>query len=168
MSNIGSAASYIGSKAFDDLCQAFVEQATYGHQGIYPSAISAWNSQNNKVSGTSGIQPGDLVYFDADKSNGGLGHTGIYTGSNQFISATNNGVQSNDLDKWQKGTGQQLLGYIPQGHSAQSLGAQINQNTSKLTGAPIQQKPQYDFGQEMSNFANVWNMTHQTPLASYM
>lgn len=168
MSNISSAQQYLGSQKFDDLCQAFVEQATYGHQGVYPSAIAAWNSQNNRVRGMQGIQPGDLVYFDADSSNNGFGHAGIYMGNNQFISATNNGVQQRDLDQWQKATGQQLLGYVPQGQSAQGLGAQLNTNTQKMMGKPPTPQPTYDFNEEMANFRNIWNMTHATPLASYI
>ncbi len=175
MNNISNASQYLGSSAFDDLCQAFVEQATYGHQGVYPSAISAWNSQNTKVQGSKGISPGDLVYFGADSSNNGFGHAGIYTGNNQFISATNSGVGYNDLDKWQQNTGQRLLGYIPQNQSAQSLGSNLNAQTGQIIGAngavikpnPVNKSSNFDFGTEMENFRNVWNQTHSTPLAAY-
>lgn len=201
-SSLQRASQYIGSQAFDDLCQEFVEQAAYGSTGHYASAIDAWNKQQqNAVSGTNGIQPGDLVYFAPDQSNNYYGHAGIYTGNNQFVSATNNGVQYNDLNSWQKGTGQRLLGYIPQGQSAGALGQQLNKNTGSIQGmnpqqvisqmdnhtipwddnlrarmnnmingqsTTEQQQPQYNFAQEMENFKNVWNLTHNTPLAGYM
>jgi len=102
---------------FNGWCQAFVEQAT-GSKVKYPSAIDAWNAQKDKaVPTTIGMKPGDLVYFSPNDSNEGNGHTGIYEGNNQFISATDKGVIPYDLTDWQKLTGQSILGYIPQGAS---------------------------------------------------
>lgn len=114
---LNTAAQYLGTSDYNNFCEAFVEQATQGHTGTYPSAIQAWLAQQKSaVSGTTkGIQPGDTVYFSANEGNGGYGHTGIYVGNNQFISATNNGVQTQDLSQWQSSTGQQLLGYVPSG-----------------------------------------------------
>lgn len=167
MNNVSSAESYSGSQQFKNLCQAFVEQMTYGHQGVYPTAIAAWNQQQNKaISGTDGIQPGDLVYFGADKSNGGFGHAGIYEGNGNFVSATDSGVQSNNLDQWQKGTGQKLLGYVPQGGSAQALGNQAQQATEQQQ-QPADQ-PVYNVAGEMAGFRQAWNATHQTPLQAYL
>jgi len=92
---------------FSGWCQAFVEKAQ-GSSEKYPTAYDAWTSQKNKaVQGTKGIQPGDAIYFYPN-------HTGIYMGNDQFISATDNGVESHDLNEWGKLTGQQVLGYIPQ------------------------------------------------------
>lgn len=193
---------YMGSQKFNDLCQAFVEQIAYGHQGVYPTATAAWNAQQDKaVKGIGGAQPGDLLYFhDPSQS---AGHTGIYMGkdakgNDQFTSATYGGVKTSNLNDWIGGTGQQLLGYVPQGHSAQSLGQSISQqsnnylsdaqntldsmNTGKTPwddNARAQannilraQNPQpaapHDFGQSMANFSQVWNMTHGTPLSAYM
>lgn len=138
--DILNAYNYLGSQAYDDYCQAFVEQALYGHQGVYPSAIAAWNQQQDKaVQGTQGMSPGDTVYFSPNQGNGGNGHTGIYMGNNEFISATDNGVQTNDLNNWQKMTGQQLLGYVPQGQNAQGLGAQLHMNMQSMM--PQQEGP---------------------------
>lgn len=172
MNNINAAQNYLGSQAFNDLCQAFVEQATYGHQGIYRSAVDAWNSQQHKaVPGIQGVKPGDVLYFSPNQGNGGFGHTGIYTGNNQFISATAGGVQYKNLNDWQQGTGQQLLGYIPQNQSAQGLGQTINQNTRQLKPGQLSMRPQPkqpDFQGEMNNFRQVWNQTHSAPLAPYI
>lgn len=111
---LAAARSQLGKKAYIGFCEAFVEQATRGQRGMFPSAIAAWNGQQNVARpGTNGMQPGDIVYFNADPSNQNFGHTGIYAGNNQFISATNNGIQQTDLDAWQKSTGQKLLGYVP-------------------------------------------------------
>lgn len=123
----------MGSQAFDDLCQAFVEQASYGHQGVYPTALAAWNAQQNKAvkgGNISNAQPGDLLYFQ--DPNQSAGHTGIYMGNNKMTSATYNGVKTSDLGDWLKSTGQKLLGYIPQGQGAQGLGANLNQQNNSL------------------------------------
>ena len=98
---------------FDGLCEAYAEQQKYGKTGIYPSAIAAWNNTENRVQGTSGLQPGDQIFFAPNTSNGNFGHTGIYQGNGKFTSATYNGVQTNDLNDWQKNTGQSFLGFIP-------------------------------------------------------
>lgn len=117
-----TASQYLGTQDFNNYCEAFVEQATQGHTGIYPSATQAWIAQQKQaVQGTQGIQPGDTIYFAADKSNGGYGHTGIYIGNGQFISATYNGVKTSDLSKWQQSTGQKLLGYIPSGQQGRGV-----------------------------------------------
>ena len=122
-----TASQYLGTNDFNNYCEAFVEQVTQGKTGIYPSAIQAWISQQkNAVPGTNGIQPGDTIYFSPNQSNNGYGHTGIYIGNGQFISATYNGVKTANLSSWQQSTGQQILGYIPTGQNG--AGAQIAQN----------------------------------------
>lgn len=106
----------LGNKDFIGLCERFVEQVTKGATGLFSSASSAFNGQQGQSqTDLSKMKPGDSIYFAADQSNGGNGHTGIYSGNNKFISATDNGVQENDLSQWQKSTGQKILGYIPQG-----------------------------------------------------
>lgn len=101
------------SNLFNGLCQAFVEHATLGHTGVFPTAIDAWNQQQNKaVPGLQNIKPGDPIYFSANQSNNNDGHTGIYLGDNKFISATNNGIKTNDIGKWVTDTGQSVLGYL--------------------------------------------------------
>jgi hypothetical protein len=155
MSNLDVANSYYGSQAYDDYCQKFVEQATYGHSNIYDSAIAAWNAQRqNAVAGSiNGAKPGDLVYFSPNEGNKYFGHTGIYMGNNQFISATDNGVQYQDLNKWQKSTGQSLLGYVPAGQNAQSLGANLNNNSQALTAgaSPSQADPLASYRQTLAD-----------------
>lgn len=127
--------SLIGNQAWDDLCEKFAEQAVYGHANMYPNAITAWTSQSkNGVSGLNGIQPGDLVYFSPNEGNGYNGHTGIYQGNNQFLSATDNGVQLNDIGKWVQSTGQQVLGYIP------TSNPQLKQQLSTLKGGSANQQ----------------------------
>ena len=109
------AEQHLGDQAYIGLCEQFVEKAG-GTTGQYASAIDAWDGQKNtRVDDPSlkGIQPGDKVYFAPDNSNGGYGHTGLYAGNGQFISATDNGVRQYDLGQWQKMTGQQPLGYVP-------------------------------------------------------
>ncbi len=123
--------SLIGNQAFDDLCEKFAEEAVYGHAGMFPNAITGWTQQaKHGVAGPSlqGIKPGDLVYFSPNEGNGYNGHTGIYQGNNQFLSATDNGVQLNDLGAWTKSTGQQILGYVP------TSNPQLKQQLSTLHG----------------------------------
>ena len=55
----------------------------------------------------------DLVYFSPNASNEGYGHTGVYSGNGQMISATDNGVKQSNLGDWLKQTGQKILGYVP-------------------------------------------------------
>lgn len=105
---VKNASQYLGQPLDQGDCQAFVEQMTKGRTGIYPTAIDAWNSQNKQaIRGLEGIRPGDAIYFTPN-------HTGIYAGNNQFISATDNGVEINNVNDWSQKTGQGILGYIPQ------------------------------------------------------
>lgn len=152
---LNTAAQYLGTNDFNNFCEAFVEQATQGHTGVYPSAIQAWMAQrNNAVVGTQGIQPGDTVYFSADKSNGGYGHTGIYIGNNQFISATYNGVKTADLSQWQKSTGQKLLGYVPSGQAGRGVAQFAMQNGKMLQGQmqEASQTPDQLMAQKLQQF----------------
>jgi hypothetical protein len=112
--------SQIGDQTDNGKCQAWVEKETYGKTGIFPSAASAWNSYidtGQAHSGDKGVQPGDILYFGPDKSNGGFGHTGIVSNVNpdggvNFVSATYNGVEESTLSDWQKSTGQKYLGFV--------------------------------------------------------
>jgi len=111
---VDEAKQFEGDQSFNGKCERFVEQISTGSHGKYPSAINAWNDlSKNARKGIADTKPGDLVYFSADNSNDQNGHTGIYLGNNQFISATDTGVKPYDLDDWQQRTGQQLLGFIP-------------------------------------------------------
>lgn len=99
---------------FNGLCEAYAEQQLTGHQGIYPSAIAAYQDQAQKGNintSSDNIPKGAQVFFNADNSNGGFGHTGISNGDGTFTSATYNGVKTFNLSDWEKDTGQQYLGY---------------------------------------------------------
>ncbi len=133
------ARQYLGTSKFIGYCQSFVRQVTGGKTNG-ASAIAAWNNAPQKVQGTQGMQPGDLVYFNADKSNQGFGHTGIFAGNNQFISATDNGIRQTDLGSWMKATGQKLLGYVPAVERALGLGGQ--QGSQQTQSNPIPPTPQ--------------------------
>lgn len=115
--DVAQAKADLGDQKFDGYCQTFVEKMTKSPI-MGGSASQAWNNyskQGQATPGVQGMQPGDLIYFAPDNSNHGYGHAGIYQGNNQFVSATYKGVRSNDLTDWQKKTGQQILGYVPQG-----------------------------------------------------
>jgi hypothetical protein len=141
---LNTASQYLGTKDFNNFCEAFVEQA-----------IQAWIAQQkNSVQGTQGIQPGDTVYFAADKSNGGYGHTGIYIGNNQFISATYNGVKTANLSQWQQSTGQKLLGYVPSGQSGRGV-AQFAMSNGKMLNSQMteaSQTPDMQMQQKLQDF----------------
>lgn len=125
--------SLIGSQAYDDMCEEFVEQAQ-GSSQKYANAITAWtNQQNNAVQGLGGVQPGDTIYFSPNEGNGYNGHTGIYMGNNQFLSATDYGVATNDINNWSNSTGQQILGYIPQNNP--QLASQLSQLPANDAGS---------------------------------
>lgn len=110
------AAQDVGDQAFNALCQKFVEEATYGRSGLFPSAYAAYRAQQKAArTDYQNIKPGDLLYFAPDASNGYSGHTGIYTGNGQMVSATYGGVKQSNVSQWLQGTGQQILGYIPVG-----------------------------------------------------
>lgn len=174
---------YLGSQAFDDMCEKFVEQAMFGRTGMYPSAIAAWNAQAHKaIAGINGAQPGDQVFFSPNAGNGYYGHTGIYMGNNQILAATDQGVKQTDLNQWQRYTGQKLLGYVPRGQAGnmQQLGQQItegptNPNTPNgmlqqhpLLQQPQPQQPPMSSPDSMATFVNAWNSTHHTPLPGYI
>lgn len=121
--NLAMAKSQLGRKEYIGYCQAFVEAASGGGwKGS--SATDAWNrQQDTAVQGLGGVQPGDKVYFNNPKDPNG--HVGIMDRGNQFVSATDNGIEENDIGDWSKRTGEQPLGYIPQ---------KINPYTSIMKG----------------------------------
>jgi len=114
-SDVQKASTDEGDQSYDGWCESFVEAAT-GMPKQGGTALEAWQNNLQKgtgVQGLDGIQPGDPMYFS--DPNQPDGHTGIYMGGNRFISATDNGVAVNDLDKWMSDTGQTPLGYISMG-----------------------------------------------------
>ena len=129
------ARQFMGNKNYTGYCQAFVRQVTGGvTQGA--SAIEAWNNAPTRISGTNGLQPGDLVYFSPNASNKGFGHTGIYAGNDQFISATDKGIRSAGIGEWLKATGQKLLGYVPGSERALGLGDSNGSQQSGMAFSP--------------------------------
>jgi hypothetical protein len=116
--DVTKAVNDTGDQSYNGWCQAFVEQVTgVKPQGDSSSAVNAWNSfakNGQAVPSTQGMKAGDLVYFSPNASNNNDGHVGIYQGNGKFVSATDNGVNVQDMTDWQKKTGQQVLGYIPQ------------------------------------------------------
>lgn len=129
------ARQYMGSKNFIGYCQRFVRQVT-GGKTTGASAIEAWNKAPQKIQGAQGLQKGDLVYFSPNSSNRNYGHTGIYEGNGQFISATDSGVKSSGLLDWIKSTGQKLLGYVPNSQRAMGLGGQQGSQSNSTTFTP--------------------------------
>ena len=125
------ASKLLGKNEYLGYCQAFVERMT-GNQQRSPTAISAWDNAQNKVQGTQGMQPGDLVYFSPNASNQNYGHTGIISGNNEMISATNSGVKKSNIIDWLKQTGQNLLGYIPQGDRKNQQESQLSKKSQQL------------------------------------
>lgn len=119
--DVSTAKTYVDNPEMNQhagMCQQFVEQVTQGKTGIYPSAIDAWQQQQNRArAGLDGAKPGDAVYFAPDSSNGYSGHTGILTKDGKFISATDNGVKEMSIQDWQNMTNQQVMGYLPEGRN---------------------------------------------------
>ncbi len=96
------AKSQVGSTAYgtgrNTLCQRFVENA-YGTSGRYPSAIAAARALPRFSRGARG----QMVFFAANSSNGGFGHSGIYIGNGQMVSVTTSGVRISSVSGWSRG-----------------------------------------------------------------
>lgn len=108
-----AAKSQLGKQEYINYCETFVEKATgSGNEGA--TADQAFYNQPNAVHDPTlqGAKPGDEVYL-SDPTNP-AGHTGIMDTGGNFISATDNGVQENNLSDWERETNQTPLGYIPQ------------------------------------------------------
>ncbi len=125
------AQSDLGDQSYDNYCQEFVDNVLgTPAQNRALTAKDAWSNYQQTgqaTTGTDGIQPGDIVYF-TPTAKVPEGHTGIYTGNNNFVSATWNGVENNNLDKWQKTTGQQVLGYVKNPENLPQIGGQNGSN----------------------------------------
>lgn len=115
--NAQTAETSVGRQDRNGLCQQFVEEATYGKGGIYPTASAAWNTyvKNGQAfqGDVSKAPPGTLIYFAPDASNGDEGHVGIaLNAKGDMISATDNGIEVSNVADWEKTTGQKSLGYV--------------------------------------------------------
>jgi hypothetical protein len=111
--DVTQASSQVGSQADNGECQRFVEKVTTGKTGIFPSATDAANyyQQSGKMKSLQDAKPGDLIYFD--DPNQPDGHVGILTDTKgDFVSATYNGVQTNNLTDWINQTGQSIRGVV--------------------------------------------------------
>ena len=115
-SDVTNAQSDLGNTDYTGLCEAWQEKMT-GSPNMGTTAANAWDNYSQQGITNTDItkaKPGDKIYFSGD---GGLGHTGIVTenknGDLSFISATDNGVQTQNVNSWLQETGQQPLGFIP-------------------------------------------------------
>lgn len=105
-----------GTKTF---CERFVENA-YGTERNYntasnPTDNGAWQDLQDRGLELDAlqpalIQPGDLVYFQANDGNSFAGHAGIYIGDNQMIAVGSDGVTSSSITDWGRNVAP-LLGY---------------------------------------------------------
>ena len=169
---LATAQHFLGAKDYIGYCESFVEKVTgEGWKGT--SAVDAWNNQKSQaVQGLQGVKPGDAVYFAGDASNGYNGHTGIYAGNGQFVSATDNGIQQYDLGAWIKSTGQKLLGYVPQvaggiggavsgaiGDIGQGINDMINPSGNTASVNPSQMSPQ----QILTQFKSIRERPETSP-----
>lgn len=85
------AQQYLGSHAFDGMCERFVEMAN-GTSGVFASAKAAADALQTAGGRMEDAPRGMLMFFRPDPSNGNWGHVGISRGGGQMISATNGGV----------------------------------------------------------------------------
>jgi hypothetical protein len=142
----------LGQKAYIGWCQEFVQKVGGTTSG--GTAYQAWQNAQNKVQGMQGIQPGDLVYFGPDASNNNDGHTGVYAGNGQFISATDSGIMNNSIPQWQNSTGQKVLGYVPQGPRQAQQPAASTQMTQPQTQRSVPRAPIQYTSQDMATATN--------------
>lgn len=114
--NVAQAQTKLGNQDRNGYCQQFVEEATYGKSGMYPTAIDAWDTYAKNGQAYQGdvqkAPSGSLIYFAPDKSNEDAGHVGISDGKGGMISATDNGVEATSVADWQARTKQKPLGYV--------------------------------------------------------
>lgn len=172
----------IGSQAYDDECQKFIEEEIYGHSGMFPNAITAWTSQSqHQKQGLDGIQIGDSLYFSPNSGNGYNGHTGIYQGNGKMLSATDNGVKISDIGNWLSSTGQQLLGYIPTSnpqvrsqlitlHGGSANNQQLDAQSANMVGSqsnqltPQQWQQKYQVAQDAANWFSQYQQKNNQNL----
>lgn len=149
-SNLAKARSQLGSQAYINYCEQFVENMQ-GQNGVNPSAISAW--QKAQTNGTanpdvSQAKPGDIIYYAAGNDNGGYGHAAIYAGNGQVISATNSGVKQTPISVFAS----KPLGFVTGGGSLVPTGTTSSDPNNPLAGlGPKEPRP------VPTNFGNAAN-----------
>lgn len=89
--------SNLGSQAWDNYCELFVENA-FGTSGQYASAQANYNGGTHYWSWPPPY--GALVFFAPNSSNEYVGHVGLYTSNGNFISATSYGVAVYNMTYW--------------------------------------------------------------------
>jgi cell wall-associated NlpC family hydrolase len=84
-------------KGFD--CSGYT-QYVFGNIGIDLNRTSTSQAAQGEHVSKSGLQPGDLVFFDTNGGNNRINHVGIYIGGGRFIqaSSTGTGVTISDID----------------------------------------------------------------------
>lgn len=127
------ALSQLGSKAFYDACQRFIENA-YGTAGRFGSAAAAGKALF-KTADPREADVGDLVFFRPDASNGWSGHAAINLGGGRMVGATYAGVtQDNYLTNpyWRN----LLVGFgdPPDQWQGRASGAEVAQGAQQLVG----------------------------------
>lgn len=122
-SELSQVGSSLDGHCWNGLCESYAEEQTLGHTGVYPSAIAAYNANaqsGNINTGSTNIPKGAQLFFGADSTNGGFGHTTVSLGSDKsgntlMEGATYNGVKVNTLNSWLQSSGQKYLGWsMPQ------------------------------------------------------
>ena len=100
-----------------NLCEAYAEKQIYGREGLYPSAIAAYqaNAQEGNINTSDkNIPAGAQLFFNADQGNGNNGHTGVSNGDGTFQAPlSDGGIHDFTLKDWLKYSGQEYLGYAP-------------------------------------------------------
>ena len=120
-STIGQVGKAIATPNYAGYCLQWVDDQQ-GNTNRQPTAIADYqvNAQANNINSSLDAPKGARVYFNADASNGNMGHVGISNGDGTFTSATDNGVQTFDIPDWEKYSGQQYLGYASPQNTKQS------------------------------------------------
>lgn len=107
-----------GRQDLNGWCEAAVEKWANLPQegGTASQAWDNWVQKGKAYTGLNGAQPGDLLYFGANDGNSNEGHAAMYEGKDSagndiMISATDNGVQRDDVNQWSQNVAP-LLGYV--------------------------------------------------------
>lgn len=115
--DVKNAEEYLGQGIDQGMCEAFASQMTNGQKW---GATSADAFQNQLQQGLAIADPtlsnmpiGSKIYWKPSPANGGNGHTAIYMGNNQMISADYDKVSINNISAWEQNTGMTPSGYVP-------------------------------------------------------
>jgi hypothetical protein len=111
-------------------CSGFT-QLVFGNLGIDLPRVSSQQATAGKaVASLSSARPGDLVFFDHDRSRAGIDHVGIYVGDGKMVAAPQPGQQVKVQDV---GTPVAIRRVLPESSAAATLpGA----SAASLAGVP--------------------------------